>query len=154
MRNPIKLNEQLQKNDVIEIEFKTTSWLWLQSAEIAVIESYCEYYKEDWEIISNSLPVDNRITFTILVKNNVSSGVSPYQRAGLEVTCQLVANTILTAGIGISLVLLGAYLVEREGVKLIESVEKSPAGQVAMTGIGAAGIALLVFIVYKYILGK
>lgn len=141
----IDKNKKLNPGDVIELEFRTTSGLWVPSAQVAMIE-WSLSGRSDWEIISNSLPIDNRITFTVLIKDSKPQDPE-LQTASIGVTALMISAAICAVGLVVVFTLI-------EVRQLVESVEKSPAGQVAMTGIGAAGIALLVFIIYKYILGK
>jgi len=132
-RIEIDKDKPLNPGDIVELEFKITSWLWSAATEIALIESYCKD-RRDWEIISNSLPADGRITFKILVKSSEPQEPE-MQRAGFGLNCILIAGTIATAG------LVGWLLLDK-------------CYQVALSGAGAAGWALLIFVFYKYVLGK
>ena len=136
-RIEIDQNKPLNPGDIIELDFKISGWVWSQAAEIALIESYCKD-RTDWEIVSNSLPADNRITFKILIKSSAPQEPE-LQRAGLGVNCILIAGTIATAGV------VGWLLLDK-----CYQVGGSTGGQIALSGAGAAGWALLIFIVYKY----
>lgn len=140
----IDKNTPLKAGDLIELDFTVTSGLWVQSAQIALIEWQLSG-RTDWEILSNSLPAEGIITFTVLVKDSKPQDPK-YQTAGL--TPVFIAAAIVAVGIV-------SWLMLREVRQIVSSeAVASPGGQVAMSGIGAAGIALLIFIVYKYILGK
>jgi len=141
-RIEIDKNKPLNPGDIIELEFKTTTWVWFQAAEIAAIESYCSR-RTDWTILSNYLPENNRITFKILIKEK--EPMEQMQRAGLGLSCLYIAGVIASSGLVVWLVLDKCY-----------QIGQTPGGQVAMAGVGSglstAGVAFLLFVIYKYFL--
>jgi len=141
-RIEIDKNKVLSPGDVIELEFTAPSGLWLQSAEIAAIE-YKLSGRKDWEIISNSLPADGRVRFTVLVKDSKQQDPG-LQTASIGVTALMIAAAIVSVTLVTYFTFVSAY----------KLVEDSPAGPVAMSGVGAAGWALLIYVIYKYVLGN
>lgn len=138
----LNLDEALKPNDIIEIDFRITNWVWSQASEIYLIESYCKN-REDWEIISNTMPLDNLITFRIKVLSGISKG-NVFEQASIAATARTIGYVIATAGIASWLVLLSAR-------KFVAETKDSPGVQAAMSGVGAAGWAILLYVVYKFL---
>jgi len=139
-RTEIDKNKVLNPGDVIELHFKTTSMLWIQSAQIAAIEWKFEKRK-DWQIISNSLPFNNIIIFTVLVKEQMREiDETEMQTASISITAAVIAAAIIGCGIIAWLTLDKIY-----------QIQESPVGKLAVggTGIGiaAAGLAALLFLI-------
>lgn len=134
-RIEIDKNKSLNPGDVIELEYKCTGMVWITSAQVAMIEWQCAK-RTDWEIISNSLPETNRITFKILIKSKIQQDPK-LQTASIGVTALMVSAAIVAVGVIGWLTLDKIY-------QLVEKVIESPAGQVAVAGMGAAGIAVLI----------
>jgi len=136
----IDKNKVLLPGDVIELHFLTTSMLWIQSAQIAIIEWKLEKRK-DWTIISNSLPANNRVIFTVMVNSEQRElQAGEYQTAGIGVTAVAIAAAIVAVG-AITWLTLDKVL----------QLQETPAGKIAVAGTGlgiaAAGIALLLFFI-------
>jgi len=92
MRIEIDKNKVLLPGDRIELHFKTTGLVWLQAAQIALIEERVKN-RSDWQIISNSLPANNRVIFTIEIIEPPEPGL---QRAGVGVTAANVPVRIIS----------------------------------------------------------
>jgi len=136
-RIEIDKDKVLLPGDRIELHFKTTSMLWVTAAQIALIE-WRIGKRDDWEILSNSLPANNRVIFTILVKD--SAKTSPVlQTAGIGVTAAVIAAAIVAVGV-ISWLTLDKVL----------QIMETPEGKIAVAGTGvgiaAAGIGLLLLL--------
>lgn len=149
----IDKDKALSPGDIIELDFKILSGLWLSSIEIATIE-WNLANRTDWEIISNSLPAQGMITFTIQIKDQAQGSwlQSPAGPAGLVFT--VIAVTAATIAASICAVGLITSLVLYEARMFVKETTATPGGQIASTGVGAVGIAALIFVFYKYVLGK
>jgi len=125
MKKEINLNQPLQAGDVIELHFRTTGMLWIQAAQIALIENRVENNSR-FEILSHSLFNDQTLVFKCKVK----------QTNPVVVTAAVIGAVIIGAGVIAWLTLDKVY-------QLVDS----PAGKIAVGGIGtlalAAGIAAL-----------
>lgn len=145
-RIEIDKNKKLNPGDVVELEFKTLGDVWFPAAQIAMIEAALAN-RTDWEIISNTLVVAGRITFTVLIKKYEPEG-SWLQPAGTELQSSLVFTTIAvtaaTIGASICAVGLVTWLVLDKVYQIVEESE------VAAVGIGAAGIALLIYVLIQF----
>ena len=134
----IDKNKVLVPGDRIEMHFKTSGLVWLQAAQIALIEERVKN-RSDWQIISNSLPANNRVIFTIEIIQPPEPGL---QRAGVGVTAAIIGTVIVAAGVVSWLTL-----------DKVEQIMESPAGQVAVAGSGvgmaALGIAALLYFARK-----
>jgi len=133
-RVEIDKNKVLVPGDRIEMHFKTSGLVWLQAAQIALIEERVKN-RSDWQIISNSLPANNRVIFTIEIIQPPEPGL---QTAGVGVTAAIIGTVIVAAGVVSWLTL-----------DKVEQIMESPAGQVAVAGSGvgmaALGIAALLY---------
>lgn len=134
-RIEIDKNKPLNPGDVIELEYRCTGMVWITSAQVAMIE-WKLARRSDWEIISNSLPENNRITFKILIKSKIPQDPK-LQTASIGVTALMISAAIVAVGVIGWLTLDKVY-------QIFEKVIESPAGQVAVAGMGAAGIAVLI----------
>lgn len=148
-RIEIDKNKPLNPGDVIDLEYKTAGTLWIPSIQVAMIEWQLSK-RDDWEIISNSLPAQGRITFKVLIKSKVPDDPK-LQRAGIGVTALMVSGAIVAVGLVTWLTLDKVYQYVEIAPKAIEELSKTPAGQVAMAGAGSLGIALLVYVIMKYV---
>jgi uncharacterized membrane protein YidH (DUF202 family) len=130
-RIEIDKNKPLNPGDVIELEYKCTGLVWITSAQVAMIEWQCAR-RTDWEIISNSLPENNRITFKILIKSKTPQDPK-LQTASIGVTALMVSAAIVAVGV------IGWLTLDK-----IYQLTETPAGKIAVAGMGAAGIAVLI----------
>ena len=137
-RVEIEKNKVLVPGDRIEMHFRTTGMLWLQSTQIAMIE-WRMSKRKDFRIISNSLPANNRVIFTIDITEPPKEEPQ-LQRAGIALTAAVIAASIVAVGIIAWLTLDKVY-----------QIQESPAGKIAVAGTGigiaAAGIAALLFLI-------
>jgi len=133
-RVEIDKNKVLIPGDRIEMHFKTSGLVWLQAAQIALIEERVKN-RPGWQIISNTLPANNRVIFTIEIIEPSEPGL---QTAGVGVTAAIIGTVIVAAGVVSWLTL-----------DKVEQIMESPAGQIAVAGSGvgmaALGIAALLY---------
>lgn len=130
-RIEIDKNKPLMPGDVIELEYRCTGMVWITSAQVALIE-WKLARRTDWEIISNSLPENNRITFKILIKSKTPQDPK-LQTASIGVTALMVSAAIVAVGV------IGWLTLDK-----IYQLTETPAGKIAVAGMGAAGIAVLI----------
>lgn len=135
----IDKNKALVPGDVIEMHFKTAGMLWLTSAQIALIEWKLEK-RTDFRIISHSLPVGNRVIFTIRITEPAPGETPKVYAAGIGVTAAIIGAAIIGAGVIAWLTLDKVY-------QIIET----PAGKAAVIGTSLflpalAVIAILVLL--------
>ena len=158
----IDKDKPLDPGDIVELDFKVAGNLWLSSTQIAMIEWQLAG-RPDWEIISNSLPAAGMITFTVKVLDQAqgswlqsSSTSSSFVVTGsvVLVTVAQIAATICIASLVMSLMFYEARMFVKEIPRVIGEIAETTTGKIALSGMSAAGIALLIFVVYKYILGK
>ena len=140
-RVEINKSKPLNPGDIIELEFKTAGKTWIPSIQIAMIE-WKLARRDDWAILSNSLPVAGRITFKVLIKNKYPDEPE-LQRAGVGVTAIMIGSAIVAVG-------LVSWLTLDKVYQLVEKMD-TPAGKVAMAGIGSVGIAILIYVITQYI---
>lgn len=146
----IDRNKPLKPGDLIELEYKTAGALWIPSAQIALIEWQLSK-RNDWEIISNSMPVGGRITFRVLIKSAVPDDPQ-LQTAGIGVTALMISGAIVAVGLVSWLLLYEVRQFVDVVPQAIEEISSTPAGQALLTGAGSVGIAVLIYIVSKYVL--
>jgi len=115
-------NKRLNPGDVIEMHFVTTGMTWPTAVQIAMIEWRLEKRK-DFRIMSHSLPVGNRVIFTILISEPAEEKVPQVYAAGIGVTAAIIGAAIIGAGVVAWLTLDKIY-------QIIET----PAGKAAVTG--------------------
>jgi hypothetical protein len=136
-RVEISDTKALNPGDRIEMHFKTSGMVWLQSTHIALIE-YRLAGRKDFEIISNSLPEKNRVIFTIEIKQPPKEEPG-LQRASVGLTAGIIAASIIAVGIVAWLTLDKVY-----------QIQESPVGKIAVAGTGvgiaAAGIAAVLLL--------
>lgn len=150
----IDKDKALSPGDIVELDFRILSGIWLSSFEVAMIEAQLAN-RHDFEILSNSLPAAGIITFTIKVKDQYSgSWLQPPGAAGFVVTTTVILLTVAKIAAAICAVGLVTSLLFYEARQFVKEAAATPSGKLAMSGVGAAGWALLAFVVYKYILGK
>jgi len=118
----IDKNKQLNPGDVIEMHFRTSGMAILTATQIALIEWRLEKRK-DFRIMSHSLPVGNRVIFTILISEPAEEKVPQVYAAGIGVTAAIIGAAIIGAGVVAWLTLDKIY-------QIIET----PAGKAAVTG--------------------
>lgn len=127
----IDANKPLQPGDRIELHFNTVGMTWLQAAQIALVEwrlkNRKEFTIESWQIQDKT-----KLIFTVRV--NKTNPVA--------VTAVIIATAI--AGVGIV-----AWLTLDKVYQIMES----PAGEIAVSGIGSIAIAIAVALVVG-LLGK
>ena len=123
----IDINKPLNPGDIIEMHFVTTGMVWPTAAQIALIEWRLEKRK-DFCILSHSLPVGNKVIFTIQIR----------QTNPVIVTAAVIAAAIIGAGIVAWLTLDKVY-------QIIES----PAGKAVVGGtvISFAALAVIAILV-------
>lgn len=135
----IDKNKVLLPGDRIEMHFKTTGLVWLQAAQIALIE-YKIGKRKDFRIISNSLPANNRVIFTVEV---IKPPADQPQMQTAGMTGALIAAAILAGTVGI----VSFFTLEK-----IYQIMESPSGKIAVAGSGvglaALGIAAL-FLIFR-----
>lgn len=147
----IDKDKPLNPGDLVQLDFRILSGLWLSSMEIAMIESQLSN-RDDWEIISNNIPAQGRITFTVKVKDYPPEGSwlqNPARPAGLVFTT--IAVTAVTIAASICAVGLITSLVFYEARLFVKETSATVGGQIASTGIGAAGVAFLLYVIYKFL---
>jgi len=156
----IDKDKPLDPGDIVELDFKIAGGLWLSSTQIAMIEWQLSN-RDDWEIINNSLPAAGRITFTVQIKDQAQgswmqapSVSSNIVFSGAAVTAMTIAASIIAASLVMSLMFYEARMFIKEIPKVIGEIAETTTGKIALSGMSAAGIALLIFVVYKYVLGK
>lgn len=136
-RVEIDKDKKLLPGDIIEMHFRTTGMVYIQAAQIGLIEWRLSGRK-DFSIIRNSLPENNRVIFTveILKPEDEKPGL---QTAGIT-GAQIAAAIFAVAVFGIF------YL----SLEKIYQIMESPAGKAAVAGAGiglaALGIAALLLI--------
>lgn len=147
----IDKDKPLKKGDIVELEFRILSGLWLSSTEIALIE-WSLKDRDDWEILSNTLPSQGRIKFTVRVKGYGATGswLQPPAATGLVVTGTVVAvtvakiaATICAVGLVMSLVLYEARQFVEVGPKVIKELSETTGGKISMVVVGLLAFTLL-----------
>jgi len=129
----------LQPGDRIEIEFRTIGPTWLKAAQLALIQNRLEkrpeYEIRNWEVQGN------KIIIGVQIKQPAES-TPGVQYAGVSAALIINAVVVVAAGALIWLSLETIY-------KIVES----PAGKIAVTGVGtmaiAAGITALLAILSR-----
>ncbi len=119
----IDKDKPLQPGDVIELHFLTVGMVWIQAAQIAMIEWQLDGRKKDFTILSHSLPADNKVIFTVRVNKT-----NP-----VIVTAAVIGGLIIAAGVIAWLTLDKVYQIIEE-----------PAGQILVGGIGAIATAVAI----------
>lgn len=145
----IDKNKPLKPGDLIELEFKTVGTLWIPSVHIALIE-WSLGKRDDWEIISNSLPENRRIKFRVLIKSKVPDEPE-LQTAGIGVTALMVAGAIVAVGLVVSLSLVCVKQFVEVIPETISEISSTPVGKFALAGAGSLGIAVLVYVLSRFI---
>jgi uncharacterized membrane protein YidH (DUF202 family) len=146
-RIEIDRNKKLNPGDVVELEFKTIGEVWFPAAQIAMIEGALAN-RMDWVIIRNSLPADGRITFTVLIRKYEPEGswLQPAEMGSMQTSLVFTTIAVTAATIGASICAVGmvTWLVLDKVYQIVEESE------VAAVGIGAAGIALLIYVLIQF----
>lgn len=125
----IDKNKPLNPGDIIEMQFKTTSMVWLTATQIALIEWRIEKRK-DFRILSHSLPANNRVNFVIEV---------------------LKTNPVILTAAVIGGVIIGAGVVAWLTLDKVYQIIEAPAGKALIGGTALflpalAIIAILMFL--------
>ena len=123
----IDKNKPLEPGDIIEMHFKTIGMVWVTATQIALIEWRVEGRK-DFCILSHSLPVGNKVIFTIKV---------------------LKTNPVILTAAVIGAIIIGAGVVAWLTLDKIYQIMESPAGKVAVAGttVSFAALAVLAILV-------
>lgn len=147
LRTEIDRDEPLKAGDVIEMHFKVfgPNWVWLRASELAVLEWQLRRANPNYKLLkwnTDSAPDKLILTFEILDPVVSVESDPEIQQAGIAtiITASILAVAVIGAGFFTWISLDEIYLVVRE-------VVSSPAGQVALVGIGSGGIAILVIAV-------
>lgn len=145
-RVEIDKDKVLVPGDRIEMHFRTVGLVWLQAAQIALIE-YRIGKRKDFRILSNSLPANNRVIFTIEIIQPPADQPE-LQTAGagaIVLTVAKIAGVIIALGV--------VWLTLDKTFQIVEKIVDSPGGKVAVAGTGigiaAAGIAALLYFLPK-----
>jgi len=147
----IDKDKPLNPGDVVELDFRILSGLWLSSTEIAIIEWQLKD-RDDWEILSNTLPAEGMITFTVRVKDYPPQGswMQPTGAAGFVVTGTVVAVTaakiaaaFCIVGLVMSLTFVCARQLVEVGPEAIEKFGKTTGGKITMAVIGLLAFTYL-----------
>lgn len=146
----IDKKKPLKAGDLIELEFKTYGKLWIPSVQVAMIEWQLSK-RDDWEIISNSLPAEGRITFRVLIKSKVPDEPK-LQTAGIGVTALMISGAIVAVGLVSWLTLHEVRQFIDIVPQTIEDLGSTPGGQAVLAGASSIGIAILIYVVSKYVL--
>lgn len=128
-KTEIDINKPLNPGDIIEMHFKTTGMVWMTAAQIALIEYRLEKRK-DFCILSHSLPMGNRVIFTIKV---------------------LKTNPVIVTAAVIGGVIIGAGVVAWLTLDKVYQIIEAPAGKALVGGTALflpalAIIAILMFL--------
>lgn len=128
-KTEIDINKPLNPGDIIEMHFKTTGMVWMTAAQIALIEYRLEKRK-DFCILSHSLPMGNRVIFTIKV---------------------LKMNPVIVTAAVIGGVIIGAGVVAWLTLDKVYQIIEAPAGKALVGGTALflpalAVIAILMFL--------
>jgi hypothetical protein len=153
-RVEITKDEPLLAGQTVWLTFQVNSWLWVQSAEIAAIESKIES-RRDFQLIGNTLPdINGYIEFECRVID--PKAMEPeVQKAGW-LTGAIIIGVITTAGlVTASLLFVKIEKAYQARTEYVKAVEGSPAVSTALKGggiaAGAIGLAILVAVAGKYI---
>lgn len=121
----IDKNKPLDPGDIIEMHFKTTGMFWITATQLALLE-WRLADREDFRIISHSLPAGNEVVFTIRI---------------------LKTNPVIVTAAVIGALIIGAGIVAWLMLDKVYQITESPTGKVLAGGaIVAAVLALLVLI--------
>ena len=131
MREEIDINKTLSPGDMIELHFNSVGLTWVRAAQIAAIE-YQLANEEHWEIIRSNLIGHKSVIFTVRVKS-----INP-----VIVTAAVIAAAIMGVGFVAWLTLDKVY-----------QIVESPGGEIATVGLGALGIAAVIFVLLT-VIGK
>ena len=132
LRTEISKDELLYPGDVIEMHFKAfgPDWVYFRAAELALLKWRMEQKNPDYELLSWQAPGDKLIlTFRIL---------EPKEHGP-----QMQQASIGTAAV-IAVIVIGGGLFAWLSLDKIYKITDSPAGKVALVGIGSLGIAVLI----------
>jgi len=127
----IDKNKPLNPGDIIELHFRSPGMVWIAAAQIALIEWRLEK-REDFRMLSHSLPAGNRVIFTIkILKTNPA-----------VVTAAVIGAAIIGAGVVAWLTLDKVY-------QIIEA----PAGKTMIAGTAlffpALAVLAILFLLRK-----
>jgi len=108
----IDINKPLNPGDIIEMHFKTTGMVWMTAAQIALIEYRLEK-RNDFRIVSHSLPMGNEVFFTIRV---------------------LKTNPVIVTAAVIGAAIIGAGVVAWLTLDKVYQIIETPAGKTVIGG--------------------
>ena len=136
-RIEIEPNKPLQPGDIIEMEFSSVGMLWIQAAQLALIE-WRLADRSDFTILNHSVVEKTKIIFKIRIDSSGNDEMAEVeiQEAAIITTAVVIGAAILAAGAIAWLTLDKVYQIITE-----------PAGQVLVGGIGAIGIAVAIAII-------
>lgn len=129
-KTEISKDTPLQTGDVVELHFKSVGMTWIQATQIAAIEYWCGLWHKEFTILSESVLDDNTIVFKIQV--NKSNPVI--------LTAAVIGSII--AGCGIL-----AWLTLDKVYKIATEVLTSPAGKIAVGGLGSLATAAAIVLI-------
>jgi len=127
----IDRHKPLSPGDRLELHFTSLSMVWITAAQIAIIDARLESRKE-FRILSWQFPANNKVVFTVeILKTNP-----------IIVTAAIIGGLIIGAGVLAWLTLDKVY-----------QIMESPAGKIAIGGLGtmsiAAGVAIIMALLSK-----
>jgi len=134
-RIEIDPNTPLQPGDIIEMEFTSIGMIWIQAAQIALIE-WRLADRTDFTILNHSVTEPTRIIFKIRIESNGSDEKAEVYEAAIITTAAVISAAILAAGAIAWLTLDKVY-----------QIITQPAGQVFIGGIGAIAIAIAIAVI-------
>ena len=141
MRTEITADTILGPGDQVEIVFNMfmPDWLWLRSTLVAIFETQVSQ-NDNFDVTGYTIDeTTDKVIFYAKVKEVDQSQVSTevYQASFVSTAIVISACTALVGGIGWLL------------LDKVYQIQDSPAGQIATAGIGAAGFAVLLFVILK-----
>ena len=118
----IDINKPLDPGDVIELHFKSVGLVWLQAAQIGLIESRLKN-RPEFGILSWSITDDTNVVFTVKIKKT---------------------NPVLVTAAVIAAIIIGTGFIAWLLLDKVYQISESPAGQLAMGGLGTLAIVMAI----------
>ena len=135
----IDSNTPLSPGDIIEMSFNvfgSATWDYARAVQLQILLSVIEKKNPNYQLLSYSNREQLHLTFKIL--GRPVDGEPELQEAGIASAAILAAAVI---GVG-----LFTWL----SLDKVEKIVQTPAGKIAVTGVGAVGIAVLVLILMRF----
>lgn len=120
-RIEIDINKALSPGDVIELHYRTIGLVWVQAAQIALIESKLKD-KPGWRIKSWEIVGKTKMIFTIVITE---------EKEPKMYTAGIISWGIVLAGLGI----IAWFLLDK-----VYQISETPAGKIGIAGIGTLGV--------------